>query len=60
VHYKQKPSQNQQMVFKAQLIELINKLFRIRLESVLLGKQKGNRPPIEREGFFSYNIYTLS
>ncbi len=48
------------MVFKVQLIELINNLFGIRLESVLLGKQNGNYLLIEREGFFSYNIYTTS
>jgi len=48
------------MVFKVQPIELINNLFRIRSESVLLGKQKGNGPLIEREVFFSYNIYTIS
>jgi len=52
VHYKQKPSQNQQMFFKAQLIELTNNLFRIRLESALLGKQNGNYLLIEREGVF--------
>jgi len=40
------------MFFKAQLIELINNLCRIRLESVLLGKQHGNYLLIEREGGF--------
>ena len=40
------------MVFKIQLFKLINNLFGIRLESVLLGKQKGNCPLIEREGVF--------
>ncbi len=48
------------MVFKVQLIELITNLLGIRLESVLLGKQKGNYPLIEREVFFSYNIYTTN
>jgi len=40
------------MVFKVQLIELINNLCRIRLESILPGKQNGNYLLIEREGVF--------